>query len=74
MRATEGELPRRLSPEDAKRQNLQRIALDEKAFRWMHNADPMAVEKLSDGIRRFDADARKLEAFAATLVRAKRAA
>jgi transaldolase len=74
LRATEGELPRRLSPEDAKRQNLQRIALDEKAFRWMHNADPMAVEKLSDGIRRFDADARKLEAFAATLVRAKRAA
>ncbi|MCC7240926.1 MAG: hypothetical protein IT180_03290, partial [Acidobacteria bacterium] len=38
-----------------------KIALDEKGFRWLHNQDPMAVEKLSDGIRRFDADARKLE-------------
>lgn len=74
LRAAEGALPRRLSPEDAKRQALERIALDEKAFRWMHNEDPMAVEKLADGIRRFDADARKLEAFAATLVQRQRAA
>ncbi len=74
LRAAEGPLPRRLSPEDAKRQDLKRIALDEKAFRWMHNEDPMAVEKLADGIRRFDADARKLEAFAATLVNTQRAA
>lgn len=35
--------------------------LDEKAFRWHHNEDQMAVEKLSDGIRRFAADAVKLE-------------
>jgi transaldolase len=28
----------------------------------------MAVEKLSDGIRRFDADARKLEQWAASAV------
>ena len=72
--ATKGALPRRLTPEDAQRQALTRIALDEKAFRWMHNEDAMAVEKLADGIRRFDADARKLEAFAATLVQAQRAA
>lgn len=69
-----GPLPRQLSPEDAKRESITRIALDEKAFRWMHNEDAMAVEKLSDGIRRFDADARKLEAFAATLLKSKRAA
>jgi transaldolase len=74
LRAAEGPLPRRLSPGDAKRQDLKRIALDEKAFRWTHNEDAMAVEKLSDGIRRFDADARKLEAFAATLVKTQRAA
>lgn len=74
LRAADGELPRRLTPEDAKRQELTRIALDEKAFRWMHNEDAMAVEKLADGIRRFDADARKLEAFAASLVQAQRAA
>ena len=36
-------------------------SLDEKAFRWLHNEDPMATEKLAEGIRRFDADARKLE-------------
>ena len=71
---TEGSLPRRLSPEDAKRQDIERLALDEKTFRWMHNEDAMAVEKLSDGIRRFDADARTLEAFAATLLNSKRAA
>ena len=74
LRAAQGAVPRRLSPEDAKRQDLARITLDEKAFRWMHNEDAMAVEKLSDGIRRFDADARKLEAFAATLVQRQRAA
>ena len=34
----------------------------------------MAVEKLSDGIRRFDADARKLEKLAASLVSGRRAA
>ena len=27
----------------------------------MHNDDAMATEKLAEGIRRFDADARKLE-------------
>ena len=27
----------------------------------MHNEDAMATEKLAEGIRRFDADARKLE-------------
>jgi transaldolase len=74
LRSAEGSLPRRLSPEDAKRESLTRIALDEKAFRWMHNEDAMAVEKLSEGIRRFDADARKLEAFAATLLQGQRAA
>src|SRR5687768_18304060 len=34
-----GELPRMLSVEEAKRQNSQKIQLDEKAFRWMHNED-----------------------------------
>jgi transaldolase len=29
----------------------------------MHNEDPMAVEKLSEGIRKFRADTRKLEQY-----------
>ena len=34
----------------------------------MHNQDAMAVEKLSEGIRKFYVDSRKLEAFSKTLV------
>ncbi|CAG5859624.1 unnamed protein product [Menidia menidia] len=41
--------------------DLEKLHLDEKAFRWQHNEDRMAVEKLSDGIRKFAADAIKLE-------------
>jgi len=36
--------------------------LGEAEFRWQHNEDAMATEKLADGIRRFAADQRKLEA------------
>ncbi|ALM53628.1 transaldolase [Halomonas huangheensis] len=35
--------------------------LDEVSFRWGHNQNPMAVEKLADGIRRFAEDQHKLE-------------
>ena len=35
--------------------------LGEADFRWQHNEDAMATEKLADGIRRFAADQRKLE-------------
>lgn len=31
--------------------------------RWIHNEDAMAVEKLSEGIRKFQADTRKLEQY-----------
>jgi transaldolase len=42
-----------------------KLQLDEKDFRWLHNSDPMAVEKLAQGIRGFAADLIKLEAFIA---------
>jgi transaldolase len=64
MEQTSGEVKRRLSVETAKTSDAQKIHLDEKTFRWMHNQDAMAVEKLSEGIRKFHADARKLEQFA----------
>ncbi len=41
--------------------NLEKISLSEKDFRWMLNEDEMATDKLSDGIRKFAADAVKLE-------------
>jgi transaldolase len=63
LAAAEGELTPALTPEAAHASDEPKITLDEKAFRWLHNQDAMAVDKLSDGIRRFDADARKLEAW-----------
>jgi transaldolase len=69
-----GPIERQLSPEKARAQQVERIQLDEKAFRWLHNEDQMAVEKLSDGIRRFDADARKLEKLIISLGAARAAA
>ncbi|HYN12849.1 MAG TPA: transaldolase [Burkholderiales bacterium] len=57
----EGEITPRLTPENARRQSVEKLKLDEKSFRWMHNEDAMATDKLAEGIRRFDADARKLE-------------
>jgi transaldolase len=69
MGKTEGEVARRLSVETANASPDGKIHLDEKAFRWMHNQDQMAVEKLSDGIRKFYADARKLEKYALAKVK-----
>jgi len=46
----------------AKKLDIEKIELDERKFRWMMNEDQMATEKLSDGIRKFAADAVKLEA------------
>ena len=54
-----GELTRKLSPSpDAKDSALP---LDESSFRWELNADPMATEKLAEGIRKFAEDQVKLE-------------
>ncbi|XP_071974289.1 transaldolase [Engystomops pustulosus] len=50
-----------LTLKEAQASKLEKIHLDEKTFRWEHNEDQMAVEKLSDGIRKFAADAIKLE-------------
>ena len=54
----------RLTVAKAKADPVERIEMNEKAYRWLHNSDPMAVDKLADGIRRFDVDARKLEKWA----------
>jgi transaldolase len=69
-----GNIERRLSPEKAKSQQIEKIQMDEKTFRWMHNEDAMATDKLAEGIRRFDADARKLERLIISLAAATAAA
>ena len=68
MQATEGELKPALTAETAKASKDEQIHLDEKTFRWMHNEDAMGTDKLAEGIRKFYADARKLEAWAHTQV------
>uniref|UniRef100_A0A914VPB5 Transaldolase n=1 Tax=Plectus sambesii TaxID=2011161 RepID=A0A914VPB5_9BILA len=50
-----------LTVDNAKAQDLEKISIDEKQFRWMMNEDAMATDKLADGIRKFAVDARKLE-------------
>jgi len=68
LSSSSGEIERKLSPE--KSRSTEKITLDEKAFRWMHNEDAMATDKLAEGIRRFDADARKLEKLVGSLAAA----
>jgi transaldolase len=68
LQKSPGEIAPRLTLENARASAEEQITLDEKTYRWMHNQDAMAVEKLSDGIRRFYEDGRKLEQWAATAV------
>lgn len=61
---TEGTVKRELNPVTAQDSQEQRLPLDEKTFRWMHNEDAMATEKLAEGIRKFNTDAHRLQEFA----------
>jgi transaldolase len=55
----QGTLVRKLSPENPGA-SPPVPAVDERSFRWAMNEDAMATEKLSEGIRLFAADLRKL--------------
>ena len=50
---------------DAGERTAQPAPLEESAFRWQHNEDAMATEKLAEGIRKFAADQRALETLVA---------
>lgn len=55
-------LVRKLDPANANKAKEPKLPeLTESAFQFMHNEDPMAVEKLSEGIRNFNKDTRVLE-------------
>ena len=58
---TEGEVPKKLDVDQAKSASLEKIAVDEKTFRWLLNDEAMATEKLAEGIRNFAKDTVKLE-------------
>ena len=61
---TEGTVERELDPVTARDSKEQRLCLEEKTFRWMHNEDAMATEKLAEGVRKFNSDAHRLQQFA----------
>jgi transaldolase len=71
MQQTEGEVAAALTPDIARQSQDPKLHLEEKDFRWLHNEDAMGTDKLAEGIRKFNADARKLEQFARTQVREK---
>jgi transaldolase len=65
---SDGTVDRKLDRINAKATKAEHLHLDEKAFRWMHNEDAMATEKLSEGIRKFNSDARHLQEYALSQV------
>ncbi len=56
LQASDEAVERKLDPGAAKEAEVDRIAVDEKNFRWLLNENQMATEKLSDGIRVFAKD------------------
>jgi len=56
----EEKVERKLSPEEALNEPIEKLEIDEKHFRWLLNEDAMATEKLAQGIRVFAADLKKL--------------
>jgi len=65
LEKTEGELPRKLDAEAAKKLDIEKIVVDKKKFDEMHAADRMATDKLKEGIEGFSAALVKLESLLA---------
>lgn len=65
----EGELVRALTP--PVEAHTPPSPLSEPEFYWLHNQDPMAVDKLAEGIRKFACDQEKLEAMLQEILRNK---
>ncbi|HEX4264811.1 MAG TPA: transaldolase [Verrucomicrobiae bacterium] len=61
LKSSNETVARKLDPQSAKENKIERLTLDEKKFRWLFNENAMATEKTSEGIRLFNADAMKLE-------------
>ncbi|TBR36302.1 transaldolase [Dyella terrae] len=59
LEASTDAVPRALEDKGTRQAKVARLT--EAAFRWGHNEDAMATDKLADGIRKFAVDQRKLE-------------
>ena len=65
LKASTAPLARKLSPEIAMQSKIEKLAINEKSFRWLLNENQMATEKTAEGVRQFNADAMKLDQFIA---------
>jgi transaldolase len=61
LEGKDGMLEQKLFAERANNENIEKVELSEKKFRWHLNEDAMATEKLAEGIRKFTVDTLKLE-------------
>ena len=65
LESTQGDLPRKLDPANAKNMTIEKITIDKATFDRMHAADRMASDKLKEGIEGFSAALVKLESLLA---------
>ena len=70
LKESKAAVPQKLSVATAKACDLPKVTLDEAAFRWEHNQDSMATEKLAQGIKNFGIDQDKLDGQIRTLLEA----
>lgn len=68
LESSEDDVPEYLDAKKAKDLELEKLDMDEKAFRWMMNEDQMATDKLSEGIRKFAQDQNKMDAMVRKLL------
>ncbi|MGH9563817.1 MAG: transaldolase [Terracidiphilus sp.] len=65
LESTQGDLPRKLDPANAKTMSIDKIVMDKATFDRMHAANRMASDKLTEGIEGFSAALVKLESLLA---------
>ncbi len=68
LQNSEDAITQKLDASAAKSMDIEKVACDEKNFRWLMNEDAMATEKTAEGIRKFSADIVKLEALIASMI------
>lgn len=74
LQADQGELSQKLDANAVQSMDIDTINVGEADFRWQMNADPMATEKLAEGIRGFTKDTLKLQDFVMQQIKGSRAA
>ncbi|HEX6361589.1 MAG TPA: transaldolase [Albitalea sp.] len=67
LQAGEAPVQRMLDPQSAEASCVHAVTFNEASFRYALNDDPMACEKLAEGIRAFAADAARLDRMIASL-------